>query len=158
MNSIFKVSAAVMLAAISALPAVAATTSATTTTTTIAKPAATASMKVALDSATLTTGEQPGALPVTSLIRDLGKWNKARLKALDTAASITVFDAKTVYSDADQTKLAAAVKAKEADLAKARTALSGDAGLAAWFAKNNVDPSAVVAIATVKGKVEVYTL
>ena len=157
MNSIFKVSAAVMLAAISALPAVAATTSATTTTTT-AKPAATASMKVALDSATLTTGEQPGALPVTSLIRDLGKWNKARLKALDTAASITVFDAKTVYSDADQTKLAAAVKAKDADLAKARTALSGDTGLAAWFAKNNVDPSAVVAIATVKGKVEVYTL
>src|SRR6218665_2779305 len=77
MNPMLKVSAAVLIAAMSALPALAAV------------------------NATVVMGSKADIVPVASLDTMIGKWGQPELDALGRAGSVTVFDANKLYSPAD---------------------------------------------------------
>ena len=77
MNPMLKVSAAVLIAAMSALPAFAAV------------------------NATVVMGSKTDIVPVASLDGMIGKWGKPELDALGKAGSVTVFDANKLYTPAD---------------------------------------------------------
>lgn len=128
-----KVSAAVLIAAMSALPALAAV------------------------NATVVMGTKADIVPVTALDSMIGKWTPADLTALDKAGSVIVFDSKKLYASADLTMIGKADTAAASELTRMRAALSGDAALKAWFAHNKIDINSVIAISDANGKVEVYT-
>jgi hypothetical protein len=135
MNPMLKVSAAVLIAAMSALPALAATT----------------------DVATVIVGTKADIVPIAKLDNMVGKWGKPELAALGKAWSVTVFDAGKLYSASDVKLLGAADTADMSALTKARASLSADAQLKAWFNKNKIDINHVVAISDTAGKVSIYT-
>jgi len=133
MNPMLKVSAAVLIAAMSALPALAAV------------------------NATVIMGTKTDIVPVTSLDTMVGKWGKPELDALGKAGTVTVFDANKLYTAADIKLLGAADTSAAASLAKLRSSLDADATLKAWFDKNKIDINHVIAITDTGGKVDVYT-
>ena len=133
MNPMLKVSAAVLIAAMSALPALAAV------------------------NATVVMGTKADIVPVATLDTMVGKWGKPQLDALGEAKTVTVFDTNKLYDAASIKLLGAADMAATADLTKLRTAIDADAALKAWFAKNKIDVTHVIAITDTGGKVDVYT-
>ena len=133
MNPMLKVSAAVLIAALSALPALAAV------------------------NATTVMGTKTDIVPVTSLDGMIGKWGQPELDALGKASTVTVFDANTLYAPTDIKLLSQADTAATVDLVKLRSAIDADASLKAWFTKNKIDVTHVIAITDTAGKVAVYT-
>ncbi|MBI4920282.1 MAG: hypothetical protein HY834_00900 [Devosia nanyangense] len=133
MNPMLKVSAAVLIAAMSAVPVLAA-----------------------VDTATVVMGTSADIVPVTSLDAVIGKWSKADLKLLEGAASVNVFDTKTLYTPADLKLVGEADTRMSADLVKFRAAIDADAMLKAWFSKNKLDVSRVIAITDTGHKVDVF--
>lgn len=133
MNPMLKVSAAVLIAAMSALPALAAV------------------------NATVVMGAKADIVPVTSLDAMIGKWTQAELNALGKASTVTVFDTNKLYSPADIKLLGQADTTASVNLVKLRSAIDADAALKAWFAKNKIDVTHVIAITDTAGKVGVYT-
>ena len=134
MNPMLKVSAAVLIAAMSALPALAA-----------------------VDSATVVMGTKTDIVPVTTLDGMVGKWGAPEIDALGKASTVTVFDANKLYTPADVKLLGAADTTDMSALTKARGALSADTQLKAWFDKNKIDINHIVAISDTAGKVSIYT-
>jgi hypothetical protein len=133
MNPMLKVSAAVLIAAMSALPALAAVND------------------------TVVTGMKTDIVPVTSLDTMIGKWGQPELDALGKASTVTVFDANKLYTAGDIKLLGAADTAASVNLTKLRSAIDADATLKAWFDKNKIDVSHVIAITDANSKVAVYT-
>ncbi len=133
MNPMLKVSAAVLIAAMSALPALAAV------------------------NATVVTGMKTDIVPVASLDTMIGKWGQPELDALGKASTVTVFDANKLYTAGDIKLLGAADTAASVNLTKLRSAIDADATLKAWFDKNKIDVTHVIAITDTGGKVDVYT-
>lgn len=138
MNPMRTVSAAVLLAAtLAAAPAFAATTSPMK-----AAPAA------AMSAPKVTMAMKSDAGPVAGLVRIIGKWTPAEVKALGKASAIKTFDVKSLYPAADQTKVASAESANSAQLGKLHAALRADASLNTWLTKNNINVDHVVAVST----------
>ena len=108
------------------------------------------------DSATVVNAMKADALPVGNLTAMVGEWTAGDLSFLDKAASIKVFDTKTLYSAGDQEKIASAETAKGADLTKFRAAIEADAGLANWFKTHNIDVNRVIAVADPNGNPEIF--
>ncbi|RYE07609.1 MAG: hypothetical protein EOP22_17155 [Hyphomicrobiales bacterium] len=133
MNPMLKVSAAVLLAAMSALPALAAV------------------------NATVMTGAKADIVPIVTLDGMVGKWGQPELDALGKASSVTVFDASKLYSATDLKLLGQADTANSVNLVKLRSAIDANADLKAWFDKNHIDVTHVIAISDTGGKVNVYT-
>lgn len=133
MNPMLKVSAAVLIAAMSALPVLAAV------------------------NATVVMGTKTDIVPVTSLDGMVGKWGKPELDALGKASTVTVFDANKLYTPSDIKLLSQADMSATANLVKLRTALDADASLKAWFTQNKIDVTHVIAITDTAGKVGIYT-
>lgn len=133
MNPMLKVSAAVLIAAMSALPALAAV------------------------NATVIMGMKSDIAPVATLDTMVGKWGQPQIDSLNKASTVTVFDANKLYTPADIKLLGAADTAASVNLTKLRSAIDADATLKAWFDKNKIDVSHVIAITDANGKVDVYT-
>lgn len=133
MNPMLKVSAAVLIAAMSAFPALAAV------------------------NATVVMGTKTDIVPVNSLDAMIGKWGQPELNALGKAPSVMVFDANKLYSPADIKLLGQADTDASANLVKLRSAIDADAALKAWFTQNKIDVTHVIAITDTGGKVGIYT-
>jgi len=133
MNPMLKVSAAVLIAAMSAVPVLAA-----------------------VDTATVVMGTKADIVPVTSLDKIIGNWSKADLNALNKASTITVFDTKALYSPADIKLVGEADSKDAAKLMELRAALGQDASLKAWFVKNDIDMSRVIAVTDTHNKVDLF--
>ena len=138
MNPMRNVSAAVLLAAILAVPGTAAF-------------AATNA-----DTAKLTVGVKSEIVPVASLVNMIGIWSAGDLAFLDKASGVKTFDTKLLYPAADQTKIASAETAKATQLGKFRDAIRADAALSGWFAANHIDVNRVVAVADPNGNPEIF--
>ena len=138
MNPMRNVSAAVLLAAILAIPGTAAF-------------AATNA-----DTAKLTVGVKSEIVPVASLVNMIGTWSAGDLAFLDKASGVKTFDTKLLYPAADQTKIASAETAKATQLGKFRDAIRADAALSGWFAANHIDVNRVVAVADPNGYPEIF--
>jgi curli biogenesis system outer membrane secretion channel CsgG len=169
MKPMLAVSAAVLLAVISAMPAVAATTSTTTklapaasamtSAAAVTKPvAAKVVAKTTMDSAAVSAGTKTSALKVANLLKLVGKYTKGDLRALNTAKTVWTYDTKTIYTPADQTKLTAAATTDKSKIDVFHTAINNDAGLKAWFDKHSIDVNSVVAVQVGKKGVAVYTM
>lgn len=141
MNPMHRVSAAVLLAAILAVPGTAAF-------------AATATAPA--DTAKVTMGVKADLVPVGNLVDMIGSWTAGDLAFLDKATSIKTYDTKALYPAADQAKIASAETAKSAQLGKFRDAIRGDSALNAWFTANHIDVNRVVAVADPKGNPEIF--
>ena len=138
MNPMRNVSAAVLLAAILAIPGTAAF-------------AATNA-----DTAKLTVGVKSEIVPVASLVNMIGTWSAGDLAFLDKASGVKTFDTKLLYPAADQAKIASAETAKATQLGKFRDAIRADAALSGWFAANHIDVNRVVAVADPNGNPEIF--
>ena len=138
MNPMRNVSAAVLLAAILAVPGTAAF-------------AATNA-----DTAKLTVGVKSEIVPVASLVNMIGTWSAGDLAFLDKASGVKTFDTKLLYPAADQAKIASAETAKAAQLGKFRDAIRADTALSGWFAANHIDVNRVVAVADPNGNPEIF--
>ena len=140
MNPMRNVSAAVLLAAILAVPGSAAFAATT--------PAA--------DHATVTMGAKTELVPVGNLVDMIGSWTNGDLVFLDKAASVKTFDTKTLYPAADQAKIASAETAKASQLGKFRDAIRADSALSTWFTANHIDVNRVIAVADPNGHPEIF--
>lgn len=133
MNPMLKVSAAVLIAAMSALPALAAV------------------------DATMAVGTKADIVPFATLEMDLGHWNAADFDAFAKAKTITVFDTNKLYPAADLKLLADATKASSSDLSRLRSELQTQGDVGAWLTHNGIKLNDVIAIVDVNGAVSVYT-
>ncbi len=133
MNPMLKVSAAVLIAAMSAGPVFAA-----------------------VDAATVVMGTSADIVPASDLDKVIGTWHRADIKALAGATTVNVFDTKTLYSPADLKLVGEADTKMATDLGKFHAALDADAALKAWFAKNKIDVSRVIAVTDTNHNVDVY--
>ena len=95
-------------------------------------------------------------MPVGSLTPMIGEWSAGDLNFLDKAASIKVFDTKTLYSPADLQKIASAETSQTKQLGSFRDAIRADAGLAGWFKAHNIDINRVVAVSDPDGNPQVF--
>lgn len=139
MNPMRTVSAAVLLAAILAVPGTAAFAA--------TSPA---------DTAKATMGTKSDLIPVGNLVDMIGSWTAGDLAFLDKATSIKTYDTKTLYPAAEQAKIASAETSKAAQLRNFREAIRGDSALSGWFAANHIDVNRVVAVADPKGNPEIF--
>lgn len=137
MNPMRNVSAAVLLAAILAVPG-------------------TAAFAATADTAKVTMGVKTEIVPVANLVDMIGSWTAGDLAFLDKATSIKTFDTKALYPAADQAKIASAETAKASQLGKFRDAIRADSALNAWFSANHIDVNRVVAVADPKGNPEIF--
>ncbi len=117
----------------------------------------TQAMAATADSAKMVAGMKTEAVPVGNLTGMIGSWTQGDLNFLDKAASVKVFDTRSVYSTADQQKIASAETAKATQLGKFRDAIRADAGLKAWFDSNKLDVNKVIAVADPNGQPELFT-
>lgn len=140
MNPMLKVSAAVLIAAMSVVPATGVF-------------AATA---VASASPMMVVGAKADAVPLATLKAMIGKWKAGDLASIDSAKSVKVIDTKTLYTPADLKTLDAARTASAADLTKFHAAINADAGFKSWLAKNKIDVGNVIGISAAKGSPEVF--
>ncbi len=134
MNPMRNVSAAVLLAAILAVPG-------------------TAAFAATADTAKVTMGVKTEIVPVANLVDMIGSWTAGDLAFLDKATSV---DTKALYPAADQAKIASAETAKASQLGKFRDAIRADSALNAWFSANHIDVNRVVAVADPKGNPEIF--
>jgi hypothetical protein len=111
----------------------------------------------ATDTAKVVTGMKTEAVPVANLTGMIGSWTQGDLNFLDKAASVKVFDTRTVYQGADLQKIASAETAKSAQLGKFHDAIRADAALKAWFDANKIDVNKVIAVADPNGNPELFT-
>ena len=132
------VSAAVLLAAILAIPGT------------------TAFAATNADTAKVTVGTKADLVPVGNLVDMIGIWSAGDLAFLDKAASIKTYDTKALYPATEQAQIASAEVAKATQLGKFRDAIRGDAALSAWFAANHIDINRVVAVADPNGSPEIF--
>jgi hypothetical protein len=139
MNPMRTVSAAVLLAAILAVPGTAAFAATT--------PA---------DAAKVTVGIKADLVPVGNLVDMIGSWTAGDLAFLDKATSIKTYDTKTLYPAAEQAQIASAETAKASQLGKFREAIRGDVALNEWFTANHIDVNRVIAVADPKGNPEIF--
>jgi len=114
-------------------------------------------MAATADTAKVVTGMKTEAVPVGNLTGMIGSWTAGDLNFLDKAASVKVFDTRSIYSSADQQKIASAETAKSAQLGKLHDAIRGDAGLKTWFDAHKIDVNKVIAVADPKGNPELFT-
>ncbi|UJW86874.1 hypothetical protein [Devosia sp. SL43] len=138
MKPMRNVSAAVLLAAILAIPSTAAF-------------AATNA-----DTAKLTVGIKSEIVPVANLVDMIGVWTQGDLAFLDKATGVKTFDTKVLYPAADQAKIASAETAKATQLGKFRDAIRADSALSGWFSANHIDINRVVAVADPNGNPEIF--
>lgn len=138
MKSMLQVSAAVLIAAMFAIPAT------------------TAFAATNADTAKVVMGVKTDIVPVGNLVDMIGSWTAGDLSFLDKAASIKTYDTKALYPAADQAKIASAEMAKASQLGKFRDAIPADTALNAWFTTNHVDVNRVVAVADPKGNPEIF--
>jgi len=137
MNPMRTVSAAVLLAAILAVPG-------------------TAAFAATMDTAKVTMGVKTDLIPVANLVDMIGSWTAGDLAFLDKAAEVKTYDTKILYPAAEQSLIATAERTKASQLTKFRDAIHGDAALSAWFAANKIDVNRVVAVADPKGNPEIF--
>ncbi|MHA6689989.1 hypothetical protein [Devosia sp. A449] len=140
MKPMRSVSAAVLLAAILAIPGTAAFAATTPA------PAA----------AKVTMGVKTELVPVGNLVDMIGSWTAGDLAFLDKATSIKTFDTKTLYPATEQAQIASAEAAKSVQLGKFRDAIRADGALNGWFTANHIDVNRVVAVADPKGNPEIF--
>jgi hypothetical protein len=114
-------------------------------------------MAATADTAKVVTGMKTEAAPVASLVGMVGHWTPTDLGHLDKAASVKVFDTRTIYPAADLQKIASAETSKAADLTKLRDAIRADSGLKAWFDANKIDVNKVIAVGDPNGTPEIFT-
>jgi hypothetical protein len=133
MNPMLNVSAAVLIAAMSAVPVLAA-----------------------VDSALVTMGTSTSIAPASSIDDLVGHWTMKDLDALNAAKSVTVFDTKNLYGSDDLAMISDADTRALGDLQKLHATLNGDAALKAWFARNKINPDRVITITDVNGAVDLY--
>lgn len=138
MNPMRNVSAAVLLAAILAVPGTAAFAATTA------------------DTAKLTVGLKSEIVPVGNLVDMIGSWTAGDLAFLDKATGVKTFDTKLLYPAADRAKIASAEAAKSVQLGKFRDAIRADSALSGWFAANHIDVNRVVAVADPNGNPEIF--
>lgn len=137
MKPMRSVSAAVLLAAIFALPG-------------------TAAFAATMDTAKVTVGAKADLVPVGNLVDMVGSWTAGDLAFLDKAGTITTYDTKTLYPAADQAQIASAETAKSVQLGKFRDAIRADSALSAWFTANHIDINRVIAVADPHGNPEIF--
>ncbi|HEY4202690.1 MAG TPA: hypothetical protein VGM83_19235 [Devosiaceae bacterium] len=142
MKPMHKVSAAVLIAAMTILPATGSFAAGMA-------PQANAPM------AANAMAAKTAVVPAATLKSWIGKWTPASIKTLGSAKNITVIDTKTLYKPADLKTIASAEGTHRTSLDKLHAAINADAGLKAWFGKNNVDVNRVVAYSQ-KGTPEVF--
>jgi len=140
MNPMRTVSAAVLLAAILAVPGTAAFAATT--------PAA--------DTAKVTMGVKADLVPVGNLVDMIGSWTAGDLAFLDKATSVKTYDTKMLYPAAEQAQIASAETAKAGQLGKFRDAIRADGALSGWFTANHIDVSRVIAVADPHGNPEIF--
>jgi hypothetical protein len=117
----------------------------------------TQAMAATPDTAKMVAGMKADAVPAANLEGMIGSWTQGDLNFLDKAASVKVYDTRTIYSGADLQKIASAETAKSAQLGKFRDAIRADAGLKAWFDANKIDVNKVIAVADPNGNPELFT-
>ncbi|RYG77039.1 MAG: hypothetical protein EON59_17355 [Alphaproteobacteria bacterium] len=110
----------------------------------------------AANAAKMVTGMKTEAAPVATLTGMIGTWTPADLTSLDKAASVKVFDTRTIYDSADLLKVSSAETAKAAELGKFHDAIRGDAALKGWFDTNKIDVNKVVAVSMPNGTPELF--
>lgn len=133
MNPILKVSAAVLIAAMSVVPALAA-----------------------VDSASVVMGTSSGMAPVADLTKLIGTWNKGEINALVKASKVTVFDTKTLYDAADEKLVGEADMSAGLKLTEFRAALTQNSALRDWFTKNKLSIGDVIAVTDTGHQVDLY--
>lgn len=139
MNSMGTVSSAVLLAAL------------------VAMSGSTAFAATAMaDAAKVTMGTKTDLLAADTLASMVGSWTNGDLVFLDKAASIKVYDTKSLYPAAEQAQIASAETAKSAQLGKFRDAIRADGGLSGWFTSNKIDVNRVTAVADPRGNPEIF--
>lgn len=132
MNPMLKVSAAVLIAAMS-VPAFAA-----------------------VDSATVIKGTSDSIMAASSLDGLVGHLTMQDLSALGGARNVTVFDTKSLYDSNDLAMISDAETRSLGDLAKLHQEINGNPSLKAWFAHNNINVNDVIAVTDTGGSVDVY--
>lgn len=138
MNPMRNVSAAVLLAAILAVPGTAAFAATTA------------------DTAKMTIGLQSEIVPVANLVDMIGSWTAGDLAFLDNASGVKTFDTRILYPAAEQALIASAEASKTEQLTKFRDAIRADSALSGWFAANHIDVNRVVAVADPNGNPEIF--
>ena len=136
MNPMHPVSAAVLLAAMLAIPS--------------------AAFAATTDTAKVTMAAKTEIVPVASLVDMIGKGTKSDLAFLDTAKSVKTFDTRTLYPAMDLGKIASAEASKASELGTFRDAIHADAALSAWFTTNKIDVNRVIAVADPQGNPEIF--
>jgi hypothetical protein len=138
MNPMLKVSAAVLIAAMSIVPA-----SGVFAATAHAQPS-------------LVMGTKTDIVPAANLKGMVGKWKSTDLATLDGAKFVKVINVRTLYTSADQKVLDSARMASFANLSKFHLAINADAGLKSWFAMNKIDVNRVIGISAQKNSPAVF--
>lgn len=110
----------------------------------------------ATDTAKVVTGMRTEAVPAANLTGMIGAWTQSDLNFLDKAASVKVFDTRTIYQGADLQKIAGAETAKTAQLGKFHDAIRADAALKSWFDANKIDVNKVIAVADPNGNPQIF--
>jgi hypothetical protein len=126
-------SAAVLFAAMTAMPSLAA-----------------------IDNAVVVKGVASAADTASNISDVIGHWSMQDLNALSSAGRVTVFDTKNVYDTTDLSMLSDADTRALGDLKTMHEKIEANAALKAWFAKNSIDINRVVAITDNNGAVDVY--
>ncbi|KQX40043.1 hypothetical protein ASD04_05195 [Devosia sp. Root436] len=139
MKPMRNVSAAVLLAAILAIPGTAAFAATN-----------------AADTAKVTMGVKADLVPVGSLVNMIGHWKPSDLAFLDKATSIKTYDTKALYPAAEQAQIATAETVEAGELGKFRDAIRADSALNGWFAANKIDINRVVAVSDPNGNPEIF--
>ena len=160
MNPMHKVSAAVLIAAISVLPASGAF-AAQAAAVKVAPPASAMAVqspaKIAAPSAMATpVAATTDVAPAGMLKGMIGKWNKSELAHLARVKSVQVFDSKSVYTPADLKIIEDARAANATDLGKFHAAINADSRLKARLAKNKIDVNSIIGVSVNKDAAKIY--
>lgn len=126
-------SAAVLFAAMTAMPSLAA-----------------------IDNAVVVKGTATTAGTASDVSDMIGNWTMQDLNALSSASKVTVFDTKNVYGGTDLSMLSDADTRALGNLRTMHEKIDANASLKAWFQKNGIDVNRVVAITDNGGTVDVY--
>jgi len=163
MNPMHKVSAAVLIAAISVLPASgvfaaqAAAVKVAPQASAMAVTAAQAPAKIVPPHATTTpVAATTEVAPAGMLKGMIGKWNKSELAHLARVKSVQVFDAKSVYTPADLKIIEDARAANATNLGKFHAAINADGRLKARLAKNKIDVNSIIGVSVNKDAAKIY--
>ena len=110
----------------------------------------------AATTATMVQGTKTDLIPVASLADMVGSWTPGDVNFLEKAKSVKVYDARSLYPSADQTRISTAQASKSMQLGKFHDAIRADGSLKAWFDQNKIDINRVVAVADPNGQPEIF--